>query len=75
MNCNRCKTTLTDATAESCWYCHAPLCFECWEEIGHCGHARADKQNEAVRAHHDEWEKTTNRDLANAAYRKVMETA
>jgi hypothetical protein len=39
---------------EYCWYCDAPLCVECWEEKGHCGHPEADEINRQSRLTDDE---------------------
>ena len=41
--CGRCGAWVTDEDREFCWYCQGPLCLECWEEHGHCGHASADQ--------------------------------
>jgi len=56
--CGRCgarvsshKATYVPAgTWESCWYCLGPLCYPCWDELGHCGHRGAEAINEASRA-------------------------
>jgi len=37
--CNRCKTIIDET--EACWWCLGPLCPECWDEYGHCGHPEA----------------------------------
>lgn len=47
--CGRCGKEVIPYEAEVCWYCLAPLCFECWDLYGHCGHARAEEINEAAR--------------------------
>lgn len=39
MACGRCDSA---ETGEVCWFCHADMCSECWEEHGHCGHSEAD---------------------------------
>lgn len=44
-NCGRCKATIPAGDEEFCWYCQGFLCYECWDEYGHCGHARADEIN------------------------------
>jgi hypothetical protein len=46
--CARCNTTLGDRP-EVCWYCHAYLCGDCWEAVGHCGHPEADEANRRCR--------------------------
>ena len=46
--CGRCATTIPAGDEEFCWYCHHALCYECWDEYGHCGHARADEINAAA---------------------------
>ena len=53
--CGRCHAPLLSDEAELCWYCTGPLCFDCWENVGHCGHAEAVRINEAARAHHEAW--------------------
>jgi len=49
--CNRCKQAMlsTESGPEVCWYCLADLCYACWNEIGHCGHAEAEAENERCR--------------------------
>ncbi len=49
MKCGRCKKSLTDDTAECCWWCTGWLCKDCWEEFGHCGHPEAEEQNRLAR--------------------------
>jgi hypothetical protein len=34
---------------EACWFCGSDLCYECWDEHGHCGHAEAEVVNEMAR--------------------------
>jgi hypothetical protein len=51
MTCNRCKAPLTDKTTEWCWWCHEPLCDDCWDKHGHCGHPEADEINRKAREH------------------------
>ena len=47
MKCGRCNEP---ATLDVCWYCAAPLCGTCWEDVSHCGHAEAEAANVAARA-------------------------
>lgn len=47
--CGRCGKIVTRYEAEVCWYCMRPLCWECWDEYGHCGHKEADAINEKAR--------------------------
>ena len=47
--CNRCGK-LIGGTAEVCWWCHGDMCAECWDAYGHCGHPKAEEQNERARA-------------------------
>lgn len=69
MKCGGCGAPVT-AAADICWYCNAPLCWDCFEEVGHCGHPEAAALNQAasdrqsgdpllprpwVRAEVDEW--------------------
>ena len=35
-NCGKCDKKITDW--EACAYCPNPLCSNCWERWGHCGH-------------------------------------
>jgi hypothetical protein len=51
-HCNRCGLEVTDP--EVCWWCYAPLCAECWDEYGHCGHPEADAENERARERREE---------------------
>lgn len=44
MKCGRCKAPITEETAEFCYLCHARLCFTCWDDVGHCGHAEAESK-------------------------------
>jgi len=48
--CGRCKKEIPANEAETCWYCHADLCFECWDEVGHCGHPEAEEINDMGRS-------------------------
>ena len=72
MKCNRCDSEIDDGADESCWFCLAPLCFECWDSVGHCGHTRADTMNNATREFNRVWNETHDKNAANAAYRAVM---
>jgi len=47
--CSRCGKYISMKEAESCWYCLAELCYECWDKYGHCGHKEAGKANEKAR--------------------------
>ena len=46
--CGRCHKK--DQDWQYCWWCHHELCYECWDEVGHCGHPDAEAMNEAGRA-------------------------
>lgn len=48
--CDRCGSVTEEA--ETCWYCLADLCYDCWDKHGHCGHAEANEINELARKHH-----------------------
>lgn len=48
-SCRRCGAN-AGHDPEVCWYCSGPLCVECWDKYGHCGHSEADRANEAARA-------------------------
>ncbi len=52
--CKRCSKRIVAGEEETCWFCLSPLCFECWNIYGHCGHPEADKANEAARKHHEQ---------------------
>ena len=41
MQCARCKKPIDDRNAEYCVYCDGPLCYDCWDEYGECGHREA----------------------------------
>ena len=43
--CCRCKTEIAPGEEEACFYCEGWLCYDCWEEYGHCGHPEADEMN------------------------------
>jgi hypothetical protein len=43
--CGRCGKVIEANKAESCWWCQADLCQDCWDRIGHCGHPEAHMQN------------------------------
>jgi len=47
--CRRCGTEIPAGGEETCWYCGGPLCFECWDAVGHCGHDEAERINTEVR--------------------------
>ena len=47
MDCPRCDKPMQ--CPESCWYCQADLCYECWDAVGHCGHPEADRINAVVK--------------------------
>ena len=39
-HCGRCSVELDgQRDGEVCYHCHAWLCCECWELVGHCGHS------------------------------------
>lgn len=40
--CGRCGKKARFRDAEVCWYCTATLCYDCWDQYGHCGHPEAD---------------------------------
>jgi hypothetical protein len=50
--CNRCRKQIQDGHEENCWFCFRPLCVDCWETVGHCGHERAEEINEMARKAH-----------------------
>ena len=43
--CGQCGSAVRPEVAEHCWFCGGPLCGDCWEAIGHCGHAEAFRLN------------------------------
>jgi len=43
--CGRCEIRVLVKLAESCWYCGSDLCYDCWDEHGHCGHEEAVEAN------------------------------
>ena len=49
MKCNRCGKGLAPGEDEACWWCIEPLCFKCWDRVGHCGHPEAEAVNERAR--------------------------
>jgi hypothetical protein len=49
VNCGKCQKAVTEQEAEVCWWCDGPLCYECWDRDGHCGHQEADTVNRQVR--------------------------
>lgn len=49
--CRRCNAT-TDGVPDMCWWCSGPLCNDCWDRYGHCGHEQvklADELGELAR--------------------------
>lgn len=46
MTCGGCGDTVLPTDAETCWFCDAGMCFDCWDEFGHCGHEAADLINQ-----------------------------
>jgi hypothetical protein len=46
--CGRCLRQIRASESEYCWYCGGPLCGDCWERVGHCGHAEADQLNQKI---------------------------
>jgi hypothetical protein len=48
VTCGRCQIAIEQG--EPCWYCEQPLCVDCWEDEGHCGHPEADGINEVADA-------------------------
>lgn len=36
--CGRCRKQIPHGEEEACWYCGHPLCGDCWDEYGECGH-------------------------------------
>ena len=51
--CGRCQQPIKVAEAEICWYCLRYLCYECWDEFGHCGHPEAEAINDRARKQHE----------------------
>lgn len=49
VTCGRCYKQVSVDNAETCWYCGAWLCVNCWDKHGHCGHPEADEENERMR--------------------------
>jgi len=50
VTCGNCGGDVRKSLAEFCWYCSGPLCGDCWETTGHCGHPEAyQKDRELVR--------------------------
>lgn len=47
--CNRCHCQIAVGEDETCWWCIEPLCYECWDLYGHCGHEEAERFNEYAR--------------------------
>jgi hypothetical protein len=50
IHCKRCHARESEFTAETCWYCDGQLCYQCWEDFGHCGHPEAEAINKATPA-------------------------
>lgn len=48
ITCGRCSKMVILGEAESCWWCLKPLCSECWDKYGHCGHHEAEWANLGV---------------------------
>ncbi|HKQ00519.1 MAG TPA: hypothetical protein VJ735_09335 [Actinomycetes bacterium] len=47
--CGRCAAELgPNDRIELCVWCEGPLCWECWEVPGHCGHAEWELINRAI---------------------------
>ena len=44
--CGNCKQDIYEDAQEYCWYCHGPICYACWDDIGHCGHLEAEAIND-----------------------------
>ena len=44
--CNRCEKPIDET--EACWWCLSPLCPECWDQYGHCGHPEADEYQATI---------------------------
>lgn len=51
--CGRCNQSVRVSETETCWYCGEPLCIECWDTYGHCGHEEADEINAKLRDAHE----------------------
>lgn len=49
VSCGGCGRDMHADVAEYCWYCSGPLCGDCWERVGHCGHAEAYRADENIR--------------------------
>lgn len=47
--CGRCERPIPPGQNEYCWFCTGMLCIECWEKYGHCGHKKAEAENERVK--------------------------
>lgn len=46
--CRRCGARM-EVDPELCSVCAGPLCFDCWERVGHCGDAVHPGQDERDR--------------------------
>ena len=49
MICNRCRKPIRDEDAEYCVCCPERLCFDCWDDWGHCGHPHMFEQSRLAR--------------------------
>jgi hypothetical protein len=72
MTCGRCGKDIAPDEDEACWFCAGLLCFDCWNELGHCGHDKADAINEATRGYYCVWEETKSKPNADAEYWRIM---
>lgn len=50
VQCGRCFKMMAKDDAEICWYCINWLCYDCWDNYGHCGHIEADRINQEARS-------------------------
>jgi len=52
MKCGRCEVEIADGDDEACSYgdCPKPLCYVCWEDVGHCGHPEAFERDAKLRS-------------------------
>ena len=53
ITCGRCKKFVDPEQSESCWFCISLLCYDCWEELGHCGHRETEITNKVLRGKTD----------------------
>lgn len=49
VKCGRCSRRVREVKAETCWWCTEPLCYDCWDRHGHCGHPEAEEMNRKAR--------------------------